>query len=1196
MDAINQPKIIPGDQSSRFLGTYLSVTLNWDGQFETILAKLKQRSALISGATTISKIQHLVRAPTDFIFLAPEDYGLGFESFQERFVKSISKHLLTMLNDKSRLGTAARSSLYHNKLKNRVTPVRQPTNNGQLNNFNPNDSNTLVRMHKYIQAFNIVPLYNFHTAHIEVYELWNTLTNTNSLYQLQYPLEMLCNQIAIPLWSENIFQLSELISSSTNSIIRPHQLTTTPNPTLSTAIELLIKVVCLRERYNPHTSYTNTPIHGPEDRKVPMELSTLINSTSHTIGNTSGNSGASLNSRVARSVPSQRAPSSHIIPTTGDTNTKTHPYPSSCWTNKISFVTTSCNPDHDIQPTGEYEIILENNMAWYYNTAGECLAATSTATLETLLQLYNKDLTATAESKAILCKTAATHAGRFEDPTYHPNTPSKNQNFTLPPLILQNLITAANVDTNWLSSPFTTTATLAKYCHTKDIDNAFGTTSPSYSCQWKGRGLVIPNNNPEDIAQALKWAILSTATTAATTATPTYTILLCTKPDSLAGINKFIHHPSVCRLLELPTPPIIPLNSWRKATPHAPLRNTRPLLVLAIANEPGYHQLAAQLDPLKHFLQTLNLPTTITNNKIAALEASIQAWLPKLQHNLLVATTLGLTPSKQFTNALTTPPFLTNTHTLHTEEAVQTYINTLPTTKNLKFAHRRILYTDGSKIDTEISGGLYDTHDNNSVHIHITGHNPILNTCFRAEAAAICHAVDTVDPLADITIATDSQTSMQNINNILLNPNKYRTHKHRNLLHRIINKLLSRTGKTTIIKVKAHCGISGNEKADAAATRNPTSTLPTATFRTGSTGYPGRGPTYLEIPRTAAPFDQTVATVNGLWVQAGDPKTSTNLVITALSLHQRKRKTTNPRLTELMGNKTAAVAPIDPFSIQCIATNNQIPTHLQALAARTRLRHLYGNSRNHIVNPVKTPSSICTICNTGQETQGHILGYCKHPTMTSIKLNRHGKATTLIAAAIRKSTTIGNCAIFVDAEGGERTARDTEHIPWYPQAPTTTDTNGNTTPTSLPDIIIFPKIDSAAIPQQESTSADNTSALFTPTAQHKHIILIDATITDDSKVKERFQHKMSHHNLYFTHLQTLGWQPKLFPIVFTHSGCVTTSFRTLLTDCGLTPHAINSLLKSIQLQILNYNSSLLITRYKLLTAHRSNLLVPTGVG
>ena len=201
-----------------------------------------------------------------------------------------------------------------------------------------------------------------------------------------------------------------------------------------------------------------------------------------------------------------------------------------------------------------------------------------------------------------------------------------------------------------------------------------------------------------------------------------------------------------------------------------------------------------------------------------------------------------------------------------------------------------------------------------------------------------------------------------------------------------------------------------------------------------------------------------------------------------------------------------------------------------------------------LVNPQKTPSSICTICNIGQETQGHILGSCKHPKMTGLILNRHGKATTLITTALRNSPTIGNCAIFVDAEGGERSARDTAHISWYPQAPTIPDADGNPKPTSLPDIILFPKIDSAAVPPRDSPSTDTTdttSVPFTPTTQQKHIILIDVTFTDDLAVVDRFKQKQEHHNPYFTHLQALGWQPQLYPIVFTHSGCVTTSFRTL---------------------------------------------------
>ena len=160
-----QPKIIPGDKSSRFLGTYLTMTLNWTAQFDFLIDKLTTRGAQIADcrltmaqkllmenwcllgaiehtycvapyspkqlkqldklrAHTISKIKHLFNSPRDYIFLAPEDYGLGEESFLERFTKSIGQHIVTILNDKSRLGTAARASLYHSPKPLRAVRAR----------------------------------------------------------------------------------------------------------------------------------------------------------------------------------------------------------------------------------------------------------------------------------------------------------------------------------------------------------------------------------------------------------------------------------------------------------------------------------------------------------------------------------------------------------------------------------------------------------------------------------------------------------------------------------------------------------------------------------------------------------------------------------------------------------------------------------------------------------------------------------------------------------------------------------------------------------------------------------------------------------------------------------------------------------------------------------------------------------------
>jgi len=191
------------------------------------------------------------------------------------------------------------------------------------------------------------------------------------------------------------------------------------------------------------------------------------------------------------------------------------------------------------------------------------------------------------------------------------------------------------------------------------------------------------------------------------------------------------------------------------------------------------------------------------------------------------------------------------------------------------------------------------------------------------------------------------------------------------------------------------------------------------------------------------------------------------------------------------------------------------------------------------------------------------LGACKQDTIQKQILKRHGKATTKIVDLIKTSTSIGHCAIFVNAEGGEDSARVTNHIPWYPAAPLIMDTNGNLKHTSLPDIILFPKIDSSQVPSPPSTAESNTAALeisaaapFTPSTRQKHIILLDITYTDDLKVAERYQQKLDHNQLYLAHLRGLGWKPKFYPIVLTYSGCATLSLRILLkSDCGFTIRA-----------------------------------------
>ena len=91
---------------------------------------------------------------------------------------------------------------------------------------------------------------------------------------------------------------------------------------------------------------------------------------------------------------------------------------------------------------------------------------------------------------------------------------------------------------------------------------------------------------------------------------------------------------------------------------------------------------------------------------------------------------------------------------------------------------------------------------------------PQLNTGLRAELAAILIAIHSITTTDEITLMTESVTSLQLINNMLTRPQGLQHHKHRHLLSELTQSLWSRQAPITAHKVRAHIGCSGNERAD----------------------------------------------------------------------------------------------------------------------------------------------------------------------------------------------------------------------------------------------------------------------------------------------------------------------------------------------------------------------------------------------
>ena len=134
-----------------------------------------------------------------------------------------------------------------------------------------------------------------------------------------------------------------------------------------------------------------------------------------------------------------------------------------------------------------------------------------------------------------------------------------------------------------------------------------------------------------------------------------------------------------------------------------------------------------------------------------------------------------------------------------------------------------MVYTDGShKKDTNLTGsGVYGWKDGVEEHIRIRpSRSGPVHTINRAELIALLYALCHWQGHSDLVIATDSAFAMQSIKEHLQNPEAHKHNKHKNIFRAIIKQLLTRAQRqqnTSIVQVKSHIQIRGNEIADALA-------------------------------------------------------------------------------------------------------------------------------------------------------------------------------------------------------------------------------------------------------------------------------------------------------------------------------------------------------------------------------------------
>ena len=327
-----------------------------------------------------------------------------------------------------------------------------------------------------------------------------------------------------------------------------------------------------------------------------------------------------------------------------------------------------------------------------------------------------------------------------------------------------------------------------------------------------------------------------------------------------------------------------------------------------------------------------------------------------------------------------------------------------------------IIYTDGSAVKedsvgegdgqrlTHIGSGVFCRALELSLRVDPCGQGAT-NAITRAELVAISSSLDHVQD-NDCIIATDSLASMYMIQKQLINPAKTALSPHSTLLEMIAARLCYRATsglRTTIIKVKAHTGIAGNERADALANEARDPALCDTSM---SQGNSARVAHYWPMYMKALP-DASLA----------PDKFAADLCV-SLKHHVSSscaRGFANPSQYEDYWQAIMPHLHQISFSFWTSLRLSEAIRHQVILAKfgqTWNMNQAWKQGRPHkpgMQVPRFPRSPLCKHA----DSIGHMLDECSHRIIESIIIERHNHATRLILGASHRGS-LGNCYTIAD--------------------------------------------------------------------------------------------------------------------------------------------------------------------------------------
>ena len=605
---------------------------------------------------------------------------------------------------------------------------------------------------------------------------------------------------------------------------------------------------------------------------------------------------------------------------------------------------------------------------------------------------------------------------------------------------------------------------------------------------------------------------------------------------------------SLCRIKAQTIASKLP-DCWLNSKP-LPCRNGRQLTIVLIYNQAGLtllnrnamHGLRSALSAAGSGAEVVgwqdDVPHTVDSSRPPKLSATFQA---AQQPQVPAARTDG--------NAVL--PDDTRLSELYADYAVHTpdaqYINAI------------CMYTDGSKGDASITGGVY-INGGHSQAFKLEGHNPELNTALRAELAAISRGVEQLDattpsayPRRRSYVLTDSLSSIFLINKGLHNPDGLKSHKHRDLVFKIVQQLLSSPLKVRVAKVRAHTGVNGNEAADRLAQEAQQGHVTAPAFNT--LGDAGRGLHwihYREMPqdaglRNAADLkDHLVALVQSTRAQHVLQNPKQHSVLHKVS-----------RLLTANGGIAAQIA-------SHLWTSGKLTPFERSLAAQFWTNRLWTLARQRkCLGATAVPDATCPFCHQAEETTDHVANQCNLPQVISLVKRRHDEAVANILFSVLEGKP-KDCTITCDA----RTVSEARRAAGvHPGAKLPAEVLPHAQQHSYPDLCLINVKPIAGRAGRGISSAEKRQAW---------VRIVELKYAPDLELHGRVREDaIAQHAALRNALLAVGWGTvTIHPVVIGNAGTITAETLNAFVSLGISPASTLKLAKRLAIASIKHSAEI----------------------